>query len=64
MEATSLTQITLPEVKRMAARILDDQQNAPGANRIDPKPNDDRELRQIIEDEYGQGLKRHSDRLD
>ena len=64
MEATSLSQITLPEVKRMAARILDDQQNAPDANRIDPKPNDDQELRQIIEDEYDQGFKRHDGRLD
>ena len=48
MDATSLSQITLPEVKRMAARILDDERNAPSANRTDPKPNDDRELRQIL----------------
>lgn len=64
MEATSLSQITLPEVKRMAARILDDERNASGANRTDPKPSDERELRQIIEDEYDQGFKRHNGRLD
>ena len=63
MDATSLSQITLPEVKRMAARILDER-NAPSANRTDPKPNDERELRQILEEEYAQGSKRHSGRLD
>ncbi|RYB05727.1 hypothetical protein [Lichenibacterium ramalinae] len=64
MEATSLSQITLPEVKRMAARILDEKRNAPSANQTDPNPNDERELRQTIEDEYVQGSKRHSGRLD
>lgn len=38
MDATSLSQLTLPEVKRMASRILNDQGKAPEPNRTDPKP--------------------------
>ena len=55
MEATSLSQITLPEVKRMAARILDDERNAPAANRTDPKPVAEPNLRQILEGEFEKG---------
>ena len=54
MEATSLSQITLPEVKRMAARILDDERNAPAANRTDPQPAEPN-LRQILEGEFEKG---------
>lgn len=63
-QATSLSELTLLEVKRMAARILDDQRNAPGANRTDSKPADDREIREIIEDEFAKGFKRSPRRLD
>lgn len=63
-QATSLTELTLPEVHRMAMRILNDEKNAPGTNQADPKPEDDRQLRQVIEDEYDRGFKRHSGQLD
>lgn len=49
--ATSLSELTLPEVKRMAARILDDQRNALGANQTDPKLDVERSRRQVIEGE-------------
>ena len=45
MEATSLSQLTLPEVKRMASRILNDERNAPEPNRAGPAPAMNRAMR-------------------
>ncbi len=36
MEATSLSQLTLPEVKKLAARILADERDAMASDSADP----------------------------
>ncbi len=38
MEATSLSQLTLPEVKKLAARVLADEQNAMAPDTAGSKP--------------------------
>ena len=38
MDATSLSQLTPPEVRRMAARALRDQGDGPGQNSGRPEP--------------------------
>ena len=51
MEATSLSQLTLPEVQKMAGRILADQENAPKPNKTDPKPATNAEVMKAMRDD-------------
>lgn len=38
LQATSLSQLTLPEVKRLAAQVLRDEGSSPEPNAAEPKP--------------------------
>ena len=52
MDATSLSQLTLPEVKKLAARILADERNAMASDTADSKPSKSwKALRGILDGE-------------
>ena len=50
MEATSLSQLTLPEVKKLAACILASERNAMAPDTADPKPSKSWEILRGIRD--------------
>lgn len=51
MEATSLSQLTLPEVKRLAARVLADGQRATGVVGAGAKPSPSWDILRGIRDD-------------